>query len=107
METLREKIISLELSNAEDDVESITGTGASDGESESEDTAGQNTTAVVEEKTDSQDATDVTPAKTAKTDVTPTKKKKRKRSKKSRHWWKIVLFNESRYKTFNVLNVIR
>ncbi|XP_020284620.1 protein lap4 isoform X3 [Pseudomyrmex gracilis] len=88
VETLREKIISLELSNAEDDVESITGTGASDGESESEDTAGQNTTTVVEEKTDSQDvtdATDVTPAKTAKTDVTPTKKKKRKRSKKGRH----------------------
>lgn len=105
METLREKIISLELSNAEDDVESITGTGASDGESESEDTAGQNTTTVVEEKTDSQDvtdATDVTPAKTAKTDVTPTKKKKRKRSKKGRHWWKIVLFNKSRYETFNV-----
>lgn len=36
VETLREKIISLELSNAEDEIESITGTGASDAESESE-----------------------------------------------------------------------
>lgn len=93
VETLREKIISLELSNAEDDVESITGTGASDGESESEDTAGQTTAteaAVKEKTTDSQDATEATDdvtasVKTAKTDVMPTKKKKRKRSKKGRH----------------------
>ncbi|XP_016840690.1 protein lap4 isoform X3 [Nasonia vitripennis] len=36
VETLREKIISLELSNPEEELESVTGTGASDAESESE-----------------------------------------------------------------------
>ncbi|XP_011331512.2 protein lap4 isoform X3 [Ooceraea biroi] len=94
VETLREKIISLELSNAEDDVESITGTGASDAESESEDITGQDTSTVdagtVEEKIDSHDTTDVTENVTsAKTNpnitVASTKKKKRKRSKKGRH----------------------
>ncbi|XP_026668327.1 protein lap4 isoform X3 [Ceratina calcarata] len=48
VETLREKIISLELSNAEDEVESVTsttGTGASDAESESEEVVtGQSST---------------------------------------------------------------
>jgi hypothetical protein len=94
VETLREKIISLELSNAEDDMESITGTGASDAESESEDTTEQNTRAVdtniVEEKIDSHDTTNITENVTsAKTNpnitVVSTKKKKRKRSKKGRH----------------------
>lgn len=85
METLREKIISLELSNAEDDVESV-----SDAGSESEDTAGQNiAVSTAEEKTDSHitiDATEVTNAKTdAGITVVSTKKKKRKRSKKGRH----------------------
>jgi len=91
---LREKIISLELSNAEDDMESITGTGASDAESESEDTTEQNIRAVntniMEEKIDSHDTTNITENITsAKTNpnitVASTKKKKRKRSKKGRH----------------------
>lgn len=87
---MREKIISLELSNAEDDVESITGTGVSDAESESEDTAGHNATvSSVEEKTDphsTADATEVASAKAnANITVASTKKKKRKRSKKGRH----------------------
>ncbi|XP_014469520.1 PREDICTED: protein lap4 isoform X2 [Dinoponera quadriceps] len=91
VETLREKIISLELSNAEDDVESITGTGVSDAESESEDTVGHNAAVSgVEEKTDSQigaaDAAETASAKTnANITVASTKKKKRKRSKKGRH----------------------
>lgn len=91
METLREKIISLELSNAEDDVESITGTGVSDAESESEDTAGYNATVSgVEEKTDphstADDASEMASAKTsANITVASTKKRKRKRSKKGRH----------------------
>ncbi|XP_011691994.1 PREDICTED: protein lap4 isoform X7 [Wasmannia auropunctata] len=93
VETLREKIISLELSNAEEDVESITGTGASDAESESEDTTGQNMAAsTVKEKTDSNPTTDTseianeTCIKTnANITVASTKKKKRKRSKKGRH----------------------
>lgn len=86
METLREKIISLELSNAEDDVES-----ASDAGSESEDTAmGQNIAiSTVKEKADSHATTDATEVTSAKTDanvtVVSTKKKKRKRSKKGRH----------------------
>lgn len=87
METLREKIISLELSNAEDDVES-----ASDAGSESEDTAmGQNIAeSTAEEKPDSHVTTDTTEEIiSAKTDanvtVVSTKKKKRKRSKKGRH----------------------
>ncbi|CAL1673692.1 unnamed protein product [Lasius platythorax] len=88
VETLREKIISLELSNAEDDVESVTG--ASDAGSESEDTGGQNTAvSTAEERTDSHTATDATEVTSAKTDasitVVSTKKKKRKRSKKGRH----------------------
>ncbi|XP_018050044.1 PREDICTED: protein lap4 isoform X3 [Atta colombica] len=92
VETLREKIISLELSNAEEDVESITGTGASDAESESEDTTGQNmTTSIVKEKTDSHLTTDTSEIanETSKTNANITaasaKKKKRKRSKKGRH----------------------
>ncbi|XP_072759333.1 protein lap4 isoform X3 [Anoplolepis gracilipes] len=88
VETLREKIISLELSNAEDDVESVTG--ASDAGSESEDTAGQNISgSIAEEKTDSHTTSDTTEITSAKTDesftVVSTKKKKRKRSKKGRH----------------------
>ncbi|XP_018310620.1 protein lap4 isoform X5 [Mycetomoellerius zeteki] len=92
VETLREKIISLELSNAEEDVESITGTGASDAESESEDTTGQNmTVSSVKEKTDSHFTTDTSEIanETSKTNAnitaTSAKKKKRKRSKKGRH----------------------
>ncbi|XP_039314899.1 protein lap4 isoform X3 [Solenopsis invicta] len=93
VETLREKIISLELSNAEEDVESITGTGASDAESESEDTTGQNmAVSTIKEKADSHPTTDTseiadeTSAKTnANITVASTKKKKRKRSKKGRH----------------------
>ncbi|XP_028047401.1 protein lap4 isoform X4 [Monomorium pharaonis] len=91
VETLREKIISLELSNAEEDIESITGTGASDAESESEDTIEQNITdSTVKEKagshltTDTFEITNETSPKTNIT-VTSTKKKKRKRSKKGRH----------------------
>ncbi|GAB1860132.1 Protein lap4 [Camponotus japonicus] len=87
VETLREKIISLELSNAEDDVES-----ASDAGSESEDTAmGQNITdSTAVGKPDSHVTTDTTEevpsAKTeANVTVVSTKKKKRKRSKKGRH----------------------
>ncbi|XP_012226059.2 protein lap4 isoform X3 [Linepithema humile] len=92
VETLREKIISLELSNAEDDMESITAVGASDAESESEDTAEQNVTvSTLEEKTDPHTTThtDATETDSAKADaniaVASTKKKKRKRSKKGRH----------------------
>lgn len=93
METLREKIISLELSNAEEDVESITGTGASDAESESEDITGQNmAVSTVKEKIDSHPTTDtfeIANENSTKTNtnitVASTKKKKRKRSKKGRH----------------------
>ena len=101
---MREKIISLELSNAEEDVESITGTGASDAESESEDTTGQNmTTSIVKEKTDSHLTTDTSEIanETSKTNANITaasvKKKKRKRSKKGRHWQNIsmrILIND-------------
>jgi len=91
---LREKIISLELSNAEEDVESITGTGASDAESESEDTTGQNMgVSTIKEKIDSRptiDTPEITNEISTKTNanitVASTKKKKRKRSKKGRHW---------------------
>lgn len=87
---MREKIISLELSNAEDDVESITGTGVSDAESESEDTAGHNAAmSGIEEKVDPHSTVDTTEIASAKTNtnitVASTKKKKRKRSKKGRH----------------------
>lgn len=89
METLREKIISLELSNAEDDVESITAVGASDAESESEDTVEQNVTVGTLEEKDPHTTTDATEIDSAKTDasitVASSKKKKRKRSKKGRH----------------------
>lgn len=90
VETLREKIISLELSNAEDDVESITAAGASDAESESEDTTEQSVTVgTLEEKTDLHTTTDATEIDSATIDanitVASTKKKKRKRSKKGRH----------------------
>ncbi|KYN00224.1 Protein lap4 [Cyphomyrmex costatus] len=92
VETLREKIISLELSNAEEDVESITGTGASDAESESEDITRQNVAvSTVKEKTDSHLTTNTseianeTSTKTNANLTASTKKKKRKRSKKGRH----------------------
>ncbi|KZC08986.1 Protein lap4, partial [Dufourea novaeangliae] len=89
VETLREKIISLELSNAEDDVESITGTGASEGESESEEITGQSSVvSSPQKKTETiittSAADGVAPKISANTVVT-TKKKKRKRSKKGRH----------------------
>nr|XP_012142079.1 PREDICTED: protein lap4 isoform X4 [Megachile rotundata] len=89
VETLREKIISLELSNAEDDVESITGTGASDAESESEEVTGQSSAvSTPQEKTETIIPTNITegaaPKISANTVLVP-KKKKRKRSKKGRH----------------------
>ena len=82
----------MELSNAEEEVESITGTGASDAESESEDITGQSSAVnTPTERSDpfisaneSQDTT--TDGKnSANIMSTSTKKKKRKRSKKGRH----------------------
>ncbi|XP_035717801.1 protein lap4-like isoform X9 [Vespa mandarinia] len=91
VETLREKIISLELSNAEDEVESITGTGASDAESENEELASQRSgTDMLQKKADSLTSASVTEGAASKQNtniiVTMTKKKKRKQSrKKNRH----------------------
>ncbi|XP_054003546.1 protein lap4 isoform X2 [Hylaeus anthracinus] len=89
VETLREKIISLELSNAEDEIESITGTGASDAESESEEIAGQSSVASTpQEKTETiitSNATEDAAPKISVNAVVASKKKKRKRSKKGRH----------------------
>ncbi|XP_076629824.1 scribble planar cell polarity protein isoform X2 [Colletes latitarsis] len=89
VETLREKIISLELSNAEDEIESITGTGASDAESESEEITGQSSVAsTMQEKTQtiiSSSITEGTAPKISENTAVISKKKKRKRSKKSRH----------------------
>nr|XP_050844643.1 protein lap4 isoform X9 [Vespula vulgaris] len=91
VETLREKIISLELSNAEDEIESITGTGASDAESENEELASQPSgTGMLQEKADSLTSTSVTEGAASKQNtniiVTTTKKKKRKQGrKKNRH----------------------
>ncbi|XP_066594462.1 protein lap4 [Prorops nasuta] len=90
VETLREKIISLELSNAEDEIESITETGVSDGESGS-DVTGQSSTLSTpqQEKPDPLTPTSANEGAdlkiSASTIVTSTKKKKRKRSKKGRH----------------------
>ncbi|XP_076374424.1 scribble planar cell polarity protein isoform X4 [Megalopta genalis] len=89
VETLREKIISLELSNAEDEIESITGTGASEGESESEEiTEKSSAVSTPQEKTETIITTSATegaaPKINANTVIT-SKKKKRKRSKKGRH----------------------
>ncbi|XP_014611421.1 PREDICTED: protein lap4 isoform X6 [Polistes canadensis] len=91
VETLREKIISLELSNAEDEIESKTGTGASDAESENEELASQRSvTDTLQEKTDSLISTNATEGASSKQNtniiVTTTKKKKRKQGrKKNRH----------------------
>ncbi|XP_043492411.1 protein lap4 isoform X6 [Polistes fuscatus] len=91
VETLREKIISLELSNAEDEIESKTGTGASDAESENEELASQRSvTDTLREKTDSLISTNATEGASSKQNtniiVTTTKKKKRKQGrKKNRH----------------------
>ncbi|XP_029045611.2 protein lap4 isoform X3 [Osmia bicornis bicornis] len=89
VETLREKIISLELSNAEDEVESITGTGASDAESESEEVTGQSSAvSTPKEKTETIIPTNITEGaapKISANTVVVSKKKKRKRSKKGRH----------------------
>ncbi|XP_047345005.1 protein lap4 isoform X12 [Vespa velutina] len=91
VETLREKIISLELSNAEDEIESITGTGASDAESENEELASQRSgTDMLQEKADSLTSASVTEGAASKQNtniiVTMTKKKKRKQGrKKNRH----------------------
>lgn len=88
---MREKIISLELSNAEDEIESITGTGASDAESENEELASQHSsTGMLQEKADSLTSTSVTEGASSKQNtniiVTTTKKKKRKQGrKKNRH----------------------
>ncbi|KAG7213447.1 hypothetical protein KM043_002721 [Ampulex compressa] len=90
VETLREKIISLELSNVEDEIESITGTGASDAESESEDIIMQcsmdnslqeNVETVVSTSTPAD--TDIKTSES--TTIVSTKKKKKKRPKKGRH----------------------
>ncbi|XP_076302880.1 protein lap4-like, partial [Lasioglossum baleicum] len=89
VETLREKIISLELSNAEDEVESITGTGASDAESESEEITGQSSTVSTPQDRNetiiSTSATEGAAPKISANTVLVSKKKKRKRSKKGRH----------------------
>ncbi|XP_015176402.1 PREDICTED: protein lap4 isoform X7 [Polistes dominula] len=91
VETLREKIISLELSNAEDEIESKTGTGASDAESENEELASQRSVQdTLEEKTDPLISTNATEGASSKQNtniiVTTTKKKKRKQGrKKNRH----------------------
>lgn len=89
VETLREKIISLELSNAEDEVESITGTGASDAESESEEITGQSSAASTPQEKNEEiictSATEGAAPKISANTVLASKKKKRKRSKKSRH----------------------
>lgn len=82
----------MELSNAEEDVESIAGTGASDAESESENVTGQSSAVnTPTEKLDpfistkkSQD-TPTDGKNSANIMSTSTKKKKRKRSKKGRH----------------------
>ncbi|XP_076765969.1 scribble planar cell polarity protein isoform X2 [Xylocopa sonorina] len=90
VETLREKIISLELSNAEDELESITGTGASDAESESEEITGQSSAVCTpQEKNETIISTSATegaaPKISANTVVLVSKRKKRKRSKRGRH----------------------
>lgn len=89
VETLREKIISLELSNAEDEIESITGTGASDAESESEEiTVQPPTMTTLQERNEtiiSTSATEGAAPKISANTVLVSKKKKRKRSKKGRH----------------------
>lgn len=87
---MREKIISLELSNAEDEIESITGTGASDAESENEELSSQrSSTGILQEKASLTSAS-VTEGAASKQNtniiVTTTKKKKRKQGrKKNRH----------------------
>ncbi|XP_006612190.1 protein lap4 isoform X4 [Apis dorsata] len=89
VETLREKIISLELSNAEDEIESITGTGASDAESESEEiTIQPPTMTTLQERNEtiiSTSATEGAAPKISANTILVSKKKKRKRSKKGRH----------------------
>ncbi|XP_061929573.1 protein lap4 isoform X14 [Apis cerana] len=87
VETLREKIISLELSNAEDEIESITGTGASDAESESEEiTVQPPTMTTLQERNETIISTNEGAApKISANTVLVSKKKKRKRSKKGRH----------------------
>ncbi|XP_043784958.1 protein lap4 isoform X5 [Apis laboriosa] len=89
VETLREKIISLELSNAEDEIESITGTGASDAESESEEiTIQPPTITTLQERNEtiiSTNATEGAAPKISANTILVSKKKKRKRSKKGRH----------------------
>lgn len=89
VETLREKIISLELSNAEDEIESITGTGASDAESESEEiTVQPSIMTTLQERNEtiiSTSATEGAAPKISANTVLVSKKKKRKRSKKGRH----------------------
>lgn len=80
----------MELSNAEDEVESIIGTGASDAESESEEITGQPSNVnTMQEKTETIIPTsateDAAPKISANTNILVSKKKKRKRSKKGRH----------------------
>ncbi|KAK0094777.1 hypothetical protein PV326_010016 [Microctonus aethiopoides] len=95
VETLREKIISLELSNAEEDVDNGKIEAASDAESESEDIIGQELSSnVAVESPDSLICTSPTSETAPSIEKTNTgtnstnaaaKKKKRKRSKKGRN----------------------
>lgn len=88
---MREKIISLELSNAEEDVDNgKLGTGASDAESESEDPTGQDSISTTVESSESFICTTPTSENAPNMEKTGTnggnaKKKKRKRSKRGRN----------------------
>ena len=96
VETLQEKIISLELSNAEEEVDSgKMEMGGSDAESESEEITGHDSSVnMTVESSDSLICTSPSQSATlpAKTEIntaaTAAKKKKRKRSKKGRNWGK-------------------
>ncbi|XP_011311698.1 protein lap4 isoform X2 [Fopius arisanus] len=91
VETLREKIISLELSNAERDADNRkVETGASDAESESEDVTGQDSMNATIESSESFICTSPTSENAPNigkngTNGGNTKKKKRKRSKRGRN----------------------
>ncbi|XP_015597928.1 protein lap4 isoform X3 [Cephus cinctus] len=94
VETLREKIISLELSNAEEELEETVGDGAKDAGSDSEEGTGQSSvvSTPLDEKaeliipTDTpKDSTTATPASATTVGTTASKKRKTKRSKKGRH----------------------
>ncbi|XP_012268422.2 protein lap4 isoform X3 [Athalia rosae] len=84
VETLRENIISLELSNPEVEAESIGETGASDAESESEDPTARHSISAPTEEKDSMLHISV-PVNINLPTSSSSKKKKRKRSRKGRH----------------------